>query len=314
MAMESKFTWLNGELIPSEKASVPFLTAALHYGMAAFEGIRCYDTPRQPAIFRLPEHAQRLCDSAKVLGVEMRWSAEQVAQACIDTVAANGFRGCYVRPLVYVSQGGFNLCTQNVGVSLGIAAWEWNAYLGEAALENGVRANVSSYTRHHPNVSMTKAKLAGNYVNSTLAKTESVRLGFDEAVMLDPEGYVSECTGENLFIVRKGRIYTPQGAAILEGITRESLMTIARDLGYSVEEAKVSRDTLYLADELFVCGTAAEVIALREVDFRKVGNGGMGPVTRRIQQVYHAAVRGKLDQYESWLSYVPQVGRRASAG
>jgi branched-chain amino acid aminotransferase len=314
MGMESKYTWLNGELIPTEKAQVPFLTAALHYGMAAFEGIRCYDTPEGPAIFRLPEHAQRLVDSGKVMGVEVPWTPEQIAKACVDTVAANGFRDCYVRPLLYVSQGGFNLCTEGVGVSLGIAAWEWNAYLGEAAVNNGVRANVSSYTRHHPNVTMIKAKIAGNYVNSTLARTESVRLGFDEAIMLDPQGFVAECTGENIFLVKKGRIFTPQRSTILEGITRDSLITLANELGYEVTETQVSRDSLYTADELFVCGTAAEVIALREVDFRKIGNGGMGPITRQIQHAYHAAIRGKSEQHLKWLTRVPHVELVAAAG
>jgi branched-chain amino acid aminotransferase len=304
MAMESRFTWLNGELIPSEKANVPFLTAALHYGIAAFEGIRCYATPAGPAVFRLPEHAQRLVGSSRTFGFELKWSAEEIARACVETVAANGFRECYIRPLVYVSQGGFNLSLVGAGVSLGIAVWEWNAYLGQAALDNGVRANVSSFTRHHPNVMMTKAKISGNYANSVLARTESMKLGFDEAIMLDPAGYVAECTGENLFLVRNGQIVTPQKGAILEGITRDSIVTIAHDLGYEITETVISRDQLYMADELFVCGTAAEVIALREVDFRTIGAGTMGPITRKIQQAYHAAVRGEKPAYARWLTPV----------
>ena len=310
MAMESKFTWMNGELIPSAQATVPFMTSSLHFGIATFEGIRCYPTATGAAVFRLPEHARRLVDSSKTLGVEVPWTPEQIARACVDTVAANGFRDCYVRPLVYVSQGGWSLSLVGAGVSLGIAAWEWNAYLGVAAIEGGIRANVSSFARHHPNVMMTKAKISGNYVNSVLARTESQRLGFDEAIMLDPTGYVAECTGENIFLVRNGKIYTPARASILEGITRDSVVTIAQDLGYSVDELEISRDQLYTADELFVCGTAAEVIGLREVDFRKIGSGTMGPITRSIQKTYHAAVRGEVPKYAGWLTEVPKAASR----
>jgi branched-chain amino acid aminotransferase len=303
MAMESRFTWMNGELIPSEKAQVPFLTAALHFGIGAFEGIRCYATPSGPAIFRLPEHARRLIDSVKTLGMEMPWSQEKIARACLDTVAANGFSECYIRPLVYVSRGGWDLSVANAGVSLGIAAWEWKSLHGDAG-RKGLRANVSSFTRHHPNVTMTKAKISGNYVNSVLARTESMKLGFDEAILLDPSGYVAECTGENIFLVRNGRLFTPQRAAILEGITRDSVVTVARDLGYTVTEQDVSRDQLYMADELFVCGTAAEVVPLREVDFRTIGKGEPGPVTQALQSAYHAAVRGETPRYASWLTPV----------
>ena len=305
MGMESKFIWKNGELVPFEQATLHFLTPALHYGAAVFEGIRSYDTPKGAAIFRLREHAERLMNSAYVLGFrELPWTVDDLVTAHNDTVRANGFNDCYIRPLIYLDGGGWNLNVDVGKPSLMIAVWEWNNYLGEEALAKGIRANISSFTRHHPNVSMTKAKISGNYVNSILAKTESVRLGFEEAIMLDPQGYVAECTGENLFVVKKRKIYTPATAPVLEGITRQSVVTIAADLGYEVIETPVSRDQLYNADEVFVCGTAAEVIGLSEIDFRKIGDGTSGAVTREIQNVYHDAIRGKVEKYESWCEYV----------
>ncbi|GAB1470612.1 branched-chain amino acid transaminase [Chloroflexota bacterium] len=305
MGMESKFIWKNGELIPFEQATLHFLTPALHYGAAVFEGIRSYGTPKGPAVFRLREHVERLFASARVLGFrEFPWDVDQLVQAHKDTVRANGFGDCYIRPLLYLDGGGWNLNVDYGKPSLMIAAWEWNNYLGEEALAKGIRANISSFTRHHVNVAMTKAKIAGNYANSILAKTESERNGFQEAIMLDPQGYVAECTGENLFVVRGGVIFTPSTAPILEGITRSALTTIAADLGYQVKEALISRDQLYIADEVFVCGTAAEVIGLSEIDFRKIGDGRTGPVTRKLQEVYHDAIRGKVAKYEAWCDYV----------
>ncbi|HQV93453.1 MAG TPA: branched-chain amino acid transaminase [Anaerolineales bacterium] len=303
--MESKFIWKNGELAPFEQATLHFLTPALHYGAAVFEGIRAYNTPKGPAVFRLREHVERLFDSARVLGFrEFPWSVEEAIKAHKDTVRANGFTDCYIRPLMYLDGGGWNLNVDGGKLSMMIAVWQWSNYLGDEALAKGIRANISSHTRHHPNVSMTKAKIAGNYVNSILAKTESVRLGFEEAIMLDPQGYVAECTGENLFVVRNGKIVTPSTAPILEGITRHSIYTIANDLGYEVVEAAISRDQLYNADEVFVCGTAAEVIGLCEIDFRTIGDGKSGKITREIQNVYHDAIRGKVAKYEAWCEYV----------
>ena len=305
MGMESKFIWKNGELAPFEQATLHFLTPALHYGAAVFEGIRAYNTPKGPAVFRLREHVERLFDSARVLGFrEFPWSVEEAIKAHKDTVRANGFTDCYIRPLMYLDGGGWNLNVDGGKLSMMIAVRQWSNYLGDEALAKGIRANISSHTRHHPNVSMTKAKIAGNYVNSILAKTESVRLGFEEAIMLDPQGYVAECTGENLFVVRNGKIVTPSTAPILEGITRHSIYTIANDLGYEVVEAAISRDQLYNADEVFVCGTAAEVIGLCEIDFRTIGDGKSGKVTREIQNVYHDAIRGKVAKYEAWCEYV----------
>lgn len=305
MSMLSKFVWMNGELIPYEKATVHFLTPALHYGAAVFEGIRSYDTPRGPAIFRAREHADRLIQSAEVFGFRsLPWTVDELVTAFCDTVRANGFNECYIRPLIYLTDGGWNLNVDGGKPSLGIAVWEWTNYLGTDAMERGVRANISSFTRHHLNVMMTKAKIAGNYANSILAKTESVRLGFDEAILLDPQGFVAECTGENIFLVRKGIIYTPPIATILDGITRQSLLTIAKDLGYTLVEQPISRDQLYTADEVFVCGTAAEVIALREIDFRTIGPGRMGEVTRSIQTAYHDAIHGNHPRSAEWLEYV----------
>lgn len=305
MGMESKFIWSDGKLVEYEKATIHMLTAAMHYGAAVFEGIRAYKTDKGSAIFRLREHAERLLESAEIFGFRnLPYTADEVAKGAKDTVRANGFDECYVRPLLYLSGGAWNLNIDAGKPGLMIAVWQWSNYLGEEALAKGIRANISSYTRHHPNVSMTKAKIAGNYVNSILAKTESVRLGFEEAIMLDPQGYVAECTGENLFLVRKGKIFTPSTAPVLEGITRHSIYTIASDLGYEVVEAAISRDQLYNADEVFVCGTAAEVIGLCEIDFRTIGDGKSGKVTREIQNVYHDAIRGRVAKYENWCEYV----------
>lgn len=305
MGMESKFIWSDGKLVEFEKATVHMLTAALHYGAAVFEGIRAYKTDKGPAVFRLQEHSERLLKSAEIFGFRnLPYTADDVSKAIKETVKANGFDECYIRPLLYLTAGAWNLNVDAGKPGLMIAVWEWSNYLGEEALAKGIRANISSFTRHHPNVMMTKAKIAGNYVNSILAKTESVRLGFEEAIMLDPQGYIAECTGENLFIVKRGKIFTPSTAPVLEGITRHSIHTIAKDLGYSVSEIPISRDQLYNADEVFVCGTAAEVIGLCEIDFRKIGDGRSGKVTREIQNVYHDAIRGRIAKYEAWCDYV----------
>lgn len=305
MTMKSEFVWMNGELVAYEDAVLHFLTPALHYGIGVFEGIRCYATEQGPAIFRLGDHIDRLMASASVLGFRrLPFTAQQMLEAAVQVVAANGLEQCYIRPVIYLAEGGWNLTLDTGKVHAGIAAWKWDTYLGPEALERGVRANTSSFTRHHPNVTMTKAKICGSYVNSVLAKTESVRLGFDEAIMLDPQGYVAECTGENLFVVRKNTLYTTPAAEVLEGITRESLITLARDLGYAVAEQAISRDQLYIADEVFVCGTAAEVIALTEIDFRVIASGRSGPVTRQLQRVFSDVVRGRHPLSKHWLTYV----------
>jgi branched-chain amino acid aminotransferase len=305
MTLESKYIWMDGKMLETEKATVPFLTSALHYGMAVFEGIRCYDTVNGPAVFRLSAHAERLVNSAKIMGFrDLPFTTEEIKQAIKDTVKANGFKSCYIRPLVYDGGPNFSLNLDEGEPKVGVAAWDMGAYLGDEAVDKGIRVNVSSFTRHHPNVMMTKSKTSGNYANSMLAKTESCRLGFDEAIMLDPQGYVAECTGENFFIVRNGTLYTSQTSAILEGITRDSLVTLAKDLGIPVGEQLVSRDHLYVADEALVCGTAAEVVAVTEIDFRKIGNGHMGPVTRKLQQAFRSVVRGEHPRSAEWLESV----------
>jgi branched-chain amino acid aminotransferase len=306
--MKSRYLWMNGELVEYEKATIHFLTPALHYGVGVFEGIRSYATERGPAVFRLREHIQRLVNSSKILGFkEFPYSVDELVEAVRLTVSANGYDECYIRPLVYLSDGGWNLNVDGGIAGVGIAVWEWNNYLGEKALDMGIRANITSFTRHHPNVMMTKAKITGNYANSVLAKTESVRYGFDEAIMLDPQGYVAECTGENLFLVRDGKVFTPPTAPVLEGITRDTVTTLLSELGYDAIEVPVSRDQLYIADEVFVCGTAAECIALREIDYRVIGEGKMGPVARAVQKSFHAAIRGEHPRSEEWLDYVNET-------
>jgi branched-chain amino acid aminotransferase len=311
MGMQSKYVWMNGELVQYENATVHFLTPALHYGIGVFEGIRCYETEAGAAIFRLGEHCERLVQSASILGFRsIPYTAVELAEAIKMTVAVNEMDECYIRPLIYLADGGWNLNVDGGKPSVGIAVWEWKNYLGKDATEHGVRANVASFARHHPNVMMTKAKISGNYANSVLAKTESVRLGFEEAILLDPQGYVAECTGENLFIVRKNTIYTPDLAPVLDGITRASLITLAEDLGYDVEEVPITRDQLYTADEVFVCGTAAECIALREIDFRVIGKGTTGPVARTLQKEFHSAIRGTHPRSKEWLEYVTPPAHR----
>jgi branched-chain amino acid aminotransferase len=305
MSLQSKYTWMNGQLVGTEDAVLPFLTPALHYGIGVFEGIRCYATERGPAVFRLGKHMERLLSSAAVLGWnELPFTLEELIRGVQEVIAANGFDECYIRPLIYLAEGGWNLTIDGSMPHVGIAVWRWDAYLGQDALLRGVRANTSSFTRHHPNVTMTKAKICGNYVNSVLAKTESKRLGFDEAILLNAQGYVAECTGENLFVVRGNTLYTTPSSDVLEGVTRDSLFVLARELGYEVKEQLLSRDQLYIADEVFVCGTAAEVIGLREIDFRKIGNGASGPVTCQLQAAFSAAVRGKHSLSRGWLTYV----------
>jgi len=316
MPSAPRCVWMDDGLVASQDANLHFISAGLHYGISVFEGIRCYATDRGPAIFRLPEHVDRLLDSANVIGFrDLPWNREQLISAIDQTVAANGFGDCYIRPLIWLD-GAMNMVVDSGKLRLGIAVWEWGHFLGAEAKERGIRANVSSFTRHHPNIAMTKAKISGNYVNSVLAKSESLRLGFDEAIMLDPEGYVAECTGENIFVVRRGTVYTPHTAAILEGITRDAVLTLCRDLGHPIVEQPVSRDQLYVAEEVFVCGTAAEVIGLREIDMRKVGAGKTGPVTKAVQHAFEQLTRGRHPRSAEWLHLVAsaEVAQAARRG
>lgn len=305
MAIEMRYIWMDGKLVAAKDAVVPFLSTALHYGLAVFEGIRCYSTPRGPAVFRLREHISRLVDSAKIMGFQsLSFSVDELCQAVKDTIRANQLQFGYIRPLIYHDTPDFAFNLRHGSARVGIAAWAWDAYLGEEAAEIGVRANISSFTRHHINVTMTKAKISGNYANSALAKTESTQLGFDEAIMLDPQGYVAECTGENVFLVRGNRIITPHSATILEGITRDAILKLSLDLGYTVSEEPISRDQLYIADEVFFSGTAAELVAVTEIDFRTIGSGHMGPVTRQVQNGFTAVVHGEHPRSAAWLDYI----------
>jgi branched-chain amino acid aminotransferase len=307
MTASGHAVWMNGRVVGHDEAVVPFLTPALHYGAGVFEGIRCYATPAGPAVFRLRDHIDRLLQSARIFGFrELPYDTDTLCAAVRELVVVNRLEECYIRPVLYLAEGGWNLNVDGGRAHVGIAVWPWTNYLGEEARESGVRANISSFTRHHPNVSMTKAKVIGNYANSFLAKTESVRLGFDEAILLDPEGYVAECTGENVFVVQGETLITPPAAGVLDGITRQSVITLARDAGYEVRDARLSRDDLYGADEVFVCGTAAEVIGLREIDFRTIGQGRSGPITRVLQHAYAAAVHGGDVRSQEWLDYVTE--------
>jgi branched-chain amino acid aminotransferase len=298
------YVWVDDGLKDAAQASVPVVNAGLHYGYTVFEGIRCYATDRGPAVLRMEEHVDRLLDSAHIVGFrDLPWDRDYLIDAINKTILANKFSACYIRPVIYLD-GAMNLVVDSGKPRLLIAVWEWTAFLGKEAKERGIRANIASFTRLHPNIAMTKAKVAGNYVGSILAKTESQRAGFDEAIMLDPQGYVAECTGENLFIARDGKIYTPPRGSILEGITRDSLIILARDLGYKVIEEPIARDQLYIADEVFVCGTAAEVIGLREIDFRTIGSGKAGPITRALQKAFDELTSGCHARSAEWLSLV----------
>jgi branched-chain amino acid aminotransferase len=307
----ARYIWVHDGIKPASEGVVPFVSAAVQYGFSVFEGIRCYSTDQGPSVFRMKEHVQRLLDSAHIVGFrDLPVNFEQVKNAINQTIAANEFASCYIRPMIFLD-GAMSLTVEAGEPRFMVAVWEWKAFLGAEAKERGIRANIASFTRLHPNIMMTKAKVSGNYVSSILAKTESHRAGFDEAIMLGPDGYVAECTGENLFIVRNNVISTTPRAGILEGITRDSLITLARDLGYSVVEEPISRDQLYIADEVFVCGTAAEVVGLREIDFRVIGGGKAGPVTRALQREFDQLVVGRHTKSAEWLEPVPALNAAA---
>jgi len=304
MSLQTEKIWLDGQLIPWEDAKVHVLSHALHYGTAYFEGIRCYElADGRSAVFRLEEHMRRLADSGKILGFPLPYSIDELCQAAKDVIRANKLKACYIRPLAFLGLGELGVYAPNNPMNVCIAVWPWGAYLGEEGVKNGIRAKVSSYTRHHVNVTMTKSKTSGNYVNSVLAKAEVKKAGYDEAIMLDTEGYVSEASGENIFMVRYGKIKTTPLTSILPGITRDSIITLARDKGYEVIEERFTRDELYIADEAFFTGTAAELTPIREVDERKIGAGQRGPVTEDIQNAFFDIIKGKAaEKYAKWLA------------
>jgi branched-chain amino acid aminotransferase len=304
--MKSDFIWMNGELIPYEQATVHFITPTLHYGIGVFEGIRCYQTPQGPAVFRLEDHLRRFLESIHILGIrDFPYDVATLRSATHQVVRANHFTECYIRPLMYM-EGPMGLNMDNSHPKVGIAAWEWGPYLGEEAQQTGVHLMVSSYTRLHPNINMTKSKVSGNYVNSMLVKTLALRSGYDEAVILDPQGFVAECTGENIFMVRKGVIYTPPLATVLEGLTRDSLITLAGDLGIPVKETMITRDQLYIADEVFLSGTAAELVSVRAIDHRTVGEGRPGPMALALSEAFYSNLHGSGHHSAQWLDFVAQ--------
>ena len=295
--------WLNGELVDWDAARIHVLTHSLHYGTAVFEGVRAYETAEGPAIFRLREHIERLFSSAHIMMMDIPYSVEELMEATKATVASSGLPSCYIRPIAYYGYGEMGLNTLPCSVDVAIACWPWGAYLGDDAVTKGVRMKISSWTRHDHNIMPPAAKTTGNYVNSSLAKVEALNAGYDEAVMLNPQGMVSECSGENIFVARGGRLITPPlSAGALEGITQDAVMTIARDLGYEVVFGELSRSDLYIAEEMFVCGTAAEVSAVNSVDDRAIPCPG--PMTTAIASTYAKAVRGEVDQYKDWCDHV----------
>jgi len=305
MSLKTESIWMDGELIRWDDAKVHVLSHALHYGTAYFEGIRCYLlADGRSAVFRLAEHTRRLVDSGKILGFPIPYTEEQLNRATLDVIRANKLKECYIRPLAFVGLGELGLYAPKNPVSVCIAVFPWGAYLGDEGLRNGIRAKVSSFTRHHVNVMMTKSKTSGNYINSVLAKHEVKKAGYDEAIMLDAEGYVSEASGENVFIIRDRKIKTTPLTSILPGITRDSIMTLARDKDYDLVEERFTRDELYIADEAFFTGTAAELTPIREVDDRQIGGGRRGPVTEDLQTTFFDVIKGKNSRYEKWLAYV----------
>lgn len=306
MAIKADKIWLDGELVDFEKAQVHVLTHSLHYGLAAFEGIRCYErADGRAAIFRLEEHIQRLLDTCHIATIDCPWTLEQIMEACVETVRVNGFTNCYLRPLIFLGDGEMGLAAMSNKIRLAIIAWEWGTYLGDDGLKNGIRAKISSFSRHHVNSAMAKGKLAGQYINSILAKREAMADGYQEAIMLDTNGFVSEGSGENVFAIHQGKLFTTTyHEAILGGITRDTVITLAEERGYEVLERRMTRDFLYVCDEVFVVGTAAEVTPIREIDRRTIGDGTPGPITRALQDAYFDQVKGSADNHPEWLAFV----------
>jgi len=297
---------MNGKLVPWDEATVHVLTHTLHYGLGAFEGIRCYQcADGRSAVFRLHEHIVRLVQSCRILGIESPYGVDELVGACLDTIRANDLKACYIRPLVYVAAGEMGLGSVSANpIHVSIAVWPWGSYLGDEGLARGIRVRTSSFQRMHVNTLMTKAKAVGHYVNSILASMEARSGGYDESLMLDVDGYAAEGCGENLFIVRDGRVKTPPIATVLEGITRASAIALLRADGITVTEERFTRDEIYIADESFLTGTAAEITPMRSLDDRTIGAGEPGPVTKRLQEAYFQTIRGRRPEYSSWLSWL----------
>ncbi|MEH6461482.1 branched-chain amino acid transaminase [Chitinimonas sp. JJ19] len=296
--------WYDGKLVDWRDANTHVLTHTLHYGLGVFEGVRAYETSKGPAIFRLQDHTDRLFNSAKILGMTLPYSKDEINEAHKQVVRENKLKSCYFRPMAFYGSGKLGIAPPLGDVHVIVAAWPWGAYLGADGLEKGIRVKTSSFTRHHVNVTMCKAKANGNYMNSILANTEAVRDGYEEALLLDVDGYVAEGSGENIFVIRKGKIYTPDLTSCLAGITRDSIFQLAAEHGYEVIEKRITRDELYIADEAFFTGTAAEITPIRELDGRTIGEGSRGPITTQLQAAYFAAVKGESAKHNDWLSWV----------
>jgi branched-chain amino acid aminotransferase len=297
--------WLDGKFVKWSDANVHILTHTLHYGLGVFEGIRCYrGADGRSAVFRLREHVRRLFDSAKINLMKIPFRPEEIEEATLESLRRNQLAEGYIRPLVFIGDGAMGLNPGDNPIRVAVIAWEWGKYLGDEGITKGIRAKVSTFARHHVNAKMTNGKTCGDYVNSILAKREALLDGFDEAIMLDTQGLVSECTGENIFVVRDGRIRTPPLYSVLDGITRASMIEVARDLGYGVEETQITRDDLYVADEVFLTGTAAEVTPIREIDHRTIGEGRRGPITEELQQAFFDIVTGVDTRYDRWRTFL----------
>ncbi|MEM9744686.1 MAG: branched-chain amino acid transaminase [Pseudomonadota bacterium] len=301
LADRDGWIWHNGELVPWRDAKVHLLTHTLHYGLGVFEGVRAYHTPQGAAIFRLEDHTRRLFQSAHILNMKIPFTETQVNEAQLAVVRENGLDEGYLRPMAYLGSEAMGLRATGLSVNLMIAAWPWPNYMDESARDRGIKVRTSSYTRHHVNITMCKAKANGNYINSILALQEALECGCDEALLLDNEGYVAEGSGENIFIVRNGELHTPELTSCLDGITRRTLFALADEAGYRIRERRITRDEVYVADEAFFTGTAAEVLPIRELDGRSIGNGGRGPITEVLQTAYFAQVRGQRDAFPEWL-------------
>ena len=304
MITKTEKIWMDGKFVAWDKANVHVLTHSLHYGLGVFEGIRCYETEKGPAIFRLDEHIDRLFNSARIFLMDIPFSKSEIRQAVVGTVRVNRMKECYIRPLVYIGYGAMGLYPKENPVNVSIAVWPWGAYLGDKGLTEGIRVKTSSFIRSHVNANMTRGKVCGYYVNSQLAKKEAILCGYDEAILLDTEGYVSEGSGENVFIVRNGMLKTTPLTSILEGITRNSIITIAQDEGIRTAEERFTRDELYIAEEAFFTGTAAEITPIRESDCRIIGTGKPGAITVRLQSIFFDVVKGKNSKYKSWLTRI----------
>lgn len=304
MIKKTEKIWMDGRFVDWDDANVHVMTHTLHYGLGVFEGIRCYETKGGPAIFRLKEHVQRLFKSAHIFLLAIPYSEKEIEDAIIKTVKINKVKECYIRPLVYIGYGAMGLYPKDNPVKVAVSVWPWGAYLGDDGLKNGIRVKVSSFIRNHVNSQMSRAKVCGYYINSQLAKKEAISLGYDEALLLDTDGYVAEGSGENIFIVRNGRLKTTPLTSVLEGITRDSIIKIARDEKIEVIEERFTRDELYIADEAFFTGTAAEVTPIREVDGRGIGEGRAGRITKKLQSVFFDSVKGKNKKYGSWITRI----------